>query len=114
MKYALLLYGNEKLWDQATPEQADQTRVAHERFIAMLNERGAFLGGDALARSREALTLRKKAGQVLRTDGPYVETVEHLGGFYLIEAADLDEAIGYAKACPEQIVEVRPVVEYEE
>ncbi|GAA3467777.1 YciI family protein [Nonomuraea roseola] len=45
---------------------------------------------------------------------PYVETVEHLGGFYLIEAENLDEAIGYANACPEQIVEVRPVVEYQE
>ncbi|GAA3316015.1 YciI family protein [Nonomuraea dietziae] len=114
MKYAMLIYGDDKLWEQATPEQAEQTRAAHERFIAMLSQRGAFLGGDALAGSRETVSLRKKDGHVLRTDGPYLETVEHLGGFYLIEAENLDEAIGYAKACPEQIVEVRPVVEYQE
>ncbi|WP_431895372.1 YciI family protein [Nonomuraea sp. bgisy101] len=113
MKYALLLYGNQETWSNATPEQRQETIAAHGRFIELLNERGAFLDGEELG-TGAAVSLRKKDGQVLRTDGPFVETVEHLGGYYVVEARDLDEAIEYAKACPERIVEVRPVVEYRE
>ncbi|GIH80557.1 YciI family protein [Planobispora longispora] len=109
MKYALLLYGDEKIWASATEEQVE----AHVRFTEMLTGRGAYLGGEELDFSSTAVTLRKGSGETLRTDGPYAETVEHLGGFYLVEAKDLDEAIEFATACPEEIVEIRPVVEYQ-
>ncbi|GGS76418.1 hypothetical protein GCM10010156_39000 [Planobispora rosea] len=113
MKYALLLYGNEKAGASATEEQIKEAYAAHGRFTEMLTERGAYLGGEALDFSSAAVTLREGAGGTLRTDGPYAETVEHLGGFYLVEARDLDEAIEFATACPEEIVEIRPVVEYQ-
>lgn len=109
MKYALLLYGDEKIWAEATPEQAAEMYAAYDAFGKLLRGRDALLDGDALETHDTALTLRKRDGQVLRTDGPFVETVEHLGGYYLVEARDLDEAIEFAKACPAPIVEVRPV-----
>lgn len=112
MKFMLLLYGDEKAWAEATPEQIEQTYAAHGAFFELLESRKAHLAGEALNPVAEAITLRKREGQVLRTDGPFAETVEHLGAFYLIEAKDLDEAIEFAKACPEKIVEIRPVVEY--
>lgn len=114
MKYALLLYGDEKFYAEATPEQFEQIFAEHEAFTDLLRSRDAHRGGEALELSHTAQTLRKKEGQVMRTDGPFAETVEHLGGFYLIETKDLDEAIELAKACPSPIVEVRPVVEYRE
>ncbi|MBG0831446.1 hypothetical protein HS041_27240 [Planomonospora sp. ID67723] len=113
MKYALLLYGDEKTWTSATEEQLEEASAAHGRFTEMLTARGAYLGGEELDCSSTAVTLRKGAVGTLRTDGPYAETVEHLGGFYLVEARDLDEAIEFATACPEEIVEIRPVVEYQ-
>ncbi|MFI6503793.1 YciI family protein [Nonomuraea typhae] len=113
MKYALLLYGDAEAWAQATPEQRERSLAAHQEYIEMLVKRDAILGGEELAVPGPALKLSKgEDGSVLRTDGPFAETIEHLGGFYVIEAADLDEAIELAKACPEPIVEVRPVVEH--
>lgn len=122
MKYALLLYADEKRWQEATEEERSRRHARHDEYTALLEARGALLGGEGLSVSTEAVSLRKESERVprtgservLRTDGPFVETVEHLGGFYLIEAADLDEAIELATACPEDIIEVRPVVEYTE
>lgn len=114
MKYALLLYGDAKQWQEATPEEQEESFALHTAYTRMLTERGAYLTGEALDGPSAAVTLRKGEGPVVRTDGPFAETVEHLGGFYLIEARDLDEAIELAKACPEPIIEVRPVVEYHE
>ncbi|MFI6390219.1 YciI family protein [Nonomuraea sp. NPDC050540] len=112
MKYALLLYGNAADWASATPEQIQEGIARHGAYIEMLKGRGAYLEGEELGAPGEAVCLRRGEGAVLRTDGPFVETVEHLGGYYLIEAKDLDEAIELATACPERTVEVRPVVEY--
>ncbi|WP_113700311.1 YciI family protein [Nonomuraea lactucae] len=113
MKYALLLYVDAKARQEATEEERREALERHGGFIALLKERDAFLGGEELGGPGEAVTLRKGSGQALRTDGPFVETVEHLGGFYLIEARDLDEAIELARACPVDIVEIRPVVEHQ-
>lgn len=110
MKYALLIYQVEKDWAGADDEQRRRAYEAHGRFAALLRERGAGRGGEELALSDAATTVR---GELL-TDGPYAETAEQLGGFYLVEAADLDEALGYARelAALGDVIEVRPVVEH--
>lgn len=112
MKYALLLYGPESDWQEADDEQRAASYAAHGEFAKLLDSRDAGRGGEELSLTHTATTVRRGGGEVVITDGPYAETAEQLGGFYLIEARDLDEAIELAKACPEPIVEVRPVVEF--
>ncbi|GIG64680.1 YciI family protein [Phytomonospora endophytica] len=113
MKYALLIYGNEKNWTEADDATREAAMAAHGRFGDLLTERGAMRGGEELESSEAATTVRTDGtGGFVLTDGPYAETSEQLGGFYLVEAADLDEAVEYAKALPGDIVEVRPIVEY--
>jgi hypothetical protein len=109
-KYALLIYGDERQWTEAS--EADRTAMyaEYEKFGKMLEERNAVRGGAELATTSTATTVRSTAGDTLVTDGPFAETTEQLGGFYLVEAADLDEAIEFAKALPAGIVEVRPLV----
>lgn len=109
MKYALLIYGDEKAWEARDERELQANHERHARFMAMLRERGALVSGEELTRSAEAATVRN-TDHVGVTDGPYAETAEQLGGFYLIEAADLDEAVELARQLPEPIVEVRPVV----
>jgi hypothetical protein len=93
-----------------TPEQTAAHHAAHRRFQEAAGAR--VLGGEQLAEAATATTLR----QEMVTDGPFLETKEVLGGFYLLEAADLDEAVALAKLLPEvqaghSGVEIRPVVE---
>lgn len=111
MKYALLIYGDEKVWEARDERELQLTHERHARYMELLRSRNAAAGGEELSRSATATTVRNgESGSV--TDGPYAETAEQLGGFYLIEAADLDEAIELAKQLPEPIVEIRPVVEH--
>jgi hypothetical protein len=109
MKFMLLLYGSEKAWDSADEEQTAALIEQHERFTQMLIARNALVGGEALTETSTAKTVRNADTSV--TDGPFAETTEQLGGFYLIEAADMDEALEIAKQVPEPTVEVRPVME---
>ncbi len=108
MKYALLIYGDEKVWEARDGDERQANDERHARYMETLRSRGAMAGGEELTRSAAATTVR--GGSV--TDGPYAETAEQLGGFYLIEAADLDEAIELARQLPEPIVEIRPVVDH--
>ncbi len=110
MQYALLIYGDEKVWEAATDAENQEKHLRHQRFVRMLQERDAMRGGVELSRSGAATTVRGGGDDVSVTDGPFAEAAEQLGGFYLVEAADLDDAIALAKALPEGIVEVRPVV----
>jgi hypothetical protein len=110
MEYALLIYGDEKAWATRDEEQRRATDEGHARFARMLQERDAMRGGKELASASTATTVRHRGGDVSVTDGPYAETAEVLGGFYLIEAADLDAAIALAKELPEGVVEIRPIV----
>jgi hypothetical protein len=83
----------------------------------MLRQRGAYLGGEALQPVTTATTVRVRDGETVTTDGPFVETKEAIGGFYLVEARDLDEALELAAACPGAkygSMEVRPVNEFPE
>ena len=94
-KYLILIYGPES--DAApTPEQWDQMMQAHGRFAQAVDQQGGkILGGEALQPTATA-TLIRSDGQTV-TDGPFVQTNEALGGFYLIEAADLDQALAFAR-----------------
>jgi hypothetical protein len=114
MEYALLIYGDEKVWASRTEAESQEVLERHMRFSAMLAERGAIRGANELALASTATTLRHDGDDVSVTDGPFAETTEVLGGYYLIEAADLDEAIALAKELPEGVVEIRPVVPHGE
>ena len=102
MKYLLLICTDK-------PFEADPRELDAGPWVEEMDRRGVRLMGDRLRPPADATTVRVRDGEVLVTDGPFLETKEALGGFYLIEAADLDEAIALAKALPEGIVEVRPL-----
>ncbi|MGN9783296.1 YciI family protein [Nonomuraea sp. ZG12] len=110
MEYALLIYGDEKVWAEEDERQLREKDAGHARFAAVLAERDAMRGGKELEPTSSATTLRRRGDEVSVTDGPFAETAEVLGGFYVIEAADLDEAIALAKRMPEGVVEIRPIV----
>ena len=110
MEYALLIYGDEKAWAARTDEEMRELTERHKRFADLLTERGAMRAGRELAPAGSATTVRKQGDAVSVTDGPFAETAEVLGGFYLVEAADLDEVIALARELPETTVEIRPIV----
>jgi hypothetical protein len=100
--------------EQATPEQQAAEMEAYMKYTAMLNEKKAYHGGEALMPTSSASTVRVRDGKPVTTDGPFAETREQLGGFYLVEAKDLDEALEYAAQIPGAAygsIEVRPVWE---
>ena len=94
-KYLILIYGDEQQWAAMAPEEMEKLYAAHRAFAAAAGT--AILGGDELQPASAATTLRTNpAGRVVTTDGPFVETKEAVGGYYLIEAADLDEVVKLA------------------
>ena len=114
MQYALLIYTPEPT-EPSPPEVLAAQMAEYDAFTEHLRERGAMLGGEALDSTATATTVRVVDGQTITTDGPFAETKETLGGFYLVEAADLDEAIAYAAMIPgasDGCIEVRPVWDY--
>ncbi|MFN8621176.1 MAG: YciI family protein [Chloroflexota bacterium] len=109
-KYAILIYEDLNLYSTMSPEGWAALVDAHNAFVQQVFALGGSLaGGEALAATSTATTI--KGGTV--TDGPFLETKEALGGFYVVEARDLDHAIEIAKWCPASLggVEVRPVVD---
>ncbi len=114
MRYVLLLYQDaefERRWADAGDEERAADYAAHGRFAELLSEREALLGGEELALSPMATTVRTRGDEKMVTDGPFAEVAEHLGGFYIVKARDLDEALEFARAAPADTVEVRPLVE---
>ena len=115
MQYLLLIYTDEKLWapdSGADPALLQEITAAHMRLGAELSEAGAMVGGNRLQPTDTATTVRNAAGAQSLHDGPYAETREQLAGYYLVEAPDLDAAIGWAKKIPggpNYSIEVRPV-----
>jgi hypothetical protein len=121
MRYALLILdGNTASPSPEPPDPtvAAQVMQAYSEYTQMLKDRGAYLGGEALQANPTATTVRVKGGKTIITDGPFIEAKEALGGFYLVEARDLDEALEFAAACPGATfggaIEVRPVWEFPE
>ncbi|GII95887.1 YciI family protein [Sinosporangium siamense] len=112
MKYMLMMYVEEKARQDVGPEQARRAAEDHAAYAAMLTERGVLIDARAFAPSAATLVVRgNDAATAERTPGPFAETPEQFGGYYLVHARDLDQAIEFAKACPEDIVEVRPIVD---
>jgi hypothetical protein len=114
MRYALLIYTAEQT--EAPPDDVMTAELdAYNAFTEHVKTRGAYEAGEALDSTSTATTVRVRDGKTLTTDGPYAETKEALGGFYLVEAADLDEAIAYAAMIPGALhgaIEVRPIYEW--
>jgi hypothetical protein len=111
-QYMILIYENEAGWGEATPEQYQEAMVAHGRFAEQVVELGSkIVAGEALQPTATATSIR--ADEV--TDGPFADTKEALGGFYIVECRDLDHALAVAKLCPAPGggVEVRPVMVFE-
>lgn len=116
MKYLLLIYENEKV--SAGMSEAEQGRIFHEymTFTQDIVKSGHYKAGEALQPVSTATTVRVKDGKTVSTDGPFAETREQLGGFYLVDARDLDEAIKIAARIPAArtgSVEVRPVMNFD-
>lgn len=110
MKYALLIYTDTSARGSAPPEAVDQMYQAYAQFGKEFGSR--IVGGEELEGPTTATTVRVEEGDVVTTDGPFAETKEHLAGFYVIEAKDLDEAIQVAARVPSAeygSIEVRPV-----
>ena len=114
MQYALLIYTPESTEEVSREDLAAQMET-YNAFTKHLHDRGAMKAGEALDSTATATTVRVVDGRTITTDGPFAETKETLGGFYLVDAADLDEAIAYAAMIPGAkygCVEVRPVFDY--
>jgi hypothetical protein len=113
MRYLLLIYGDEKAWDDAVPDAMGQMMQEYDGFTKWLSASGALVAAEALEPTNQATTVRVRDDQTMTTDGPFAETKEQLGGFYLIEAANLDDAIEAAARIPGAKVgsiEIRPIV----
>jgi hypothetical protein len=117
MKFLLLLYGDEARWSNLSPEESADSMKLWTAYGQELVDRGAFIAGEALQPTPTAKTVRIQSGEVVHTDGPFAETREQLGGFYMLECKDFDEALDWAAKVPELdgggSVEVRAVMDYE-
>jgi hypothetical protein len=113
MQYLLLIYDAESKWDAMKPEERGKMHAEFGAFTQGIIASGNFKGGNQLHPTSKATTVRVENGKTLVHDGPFAETKEQLGGYYLIEAADLDEATAIAARVPSARVgsiEVRPIV----
>ena len=118
MRYVLLIY--DETTANPSPEPPDPAIVGpmmqeYDGFTDALKDAGAFIAGEALQPNPTATSVRVRDGRTVTTDGPFAETKEGLGGFYLIEAPDLDAALAWAARCPGArygTMEVRPIVDF--
>ena len=114
MQYLLLIYTEEPT--EAPSEDAIAAEMAgYNAFTQRVRDDGVFKGGEALHPSSTATTVRVRDGQTVATDGPFAETKEVLGGYYLLDAPDLDAAIAYAALIPSAShgsIEIRPIVDW--
>ena len=114
MQYALLIYTPERE-TEPTPQELGEEMDAYNAFTEHVRSRGAMKGGEALESVDTATTVRVVDGKTITTDGPFAETKEALGGFYMVKAKDLDEAIELAARIPAAkhgSIEVRPIFDF--
>ena len=112
MQYLLMIYSKEGAWEKMSPAEQQQGLAAYNAFTEALKKSGSLAGSNRLRGASTATTVRVANGKPQVQDGPYADTKEQLGGYYLIEVADLDAALAWAGRCPgasHGIVEVRPV-----
>ena len=115
MKYALLIYGDENDYPAPHSAEAAAEMEEYEAYTQAIIAEGIDRGGEALMPISSATTVRVRDDEVLTTDGPFAETKEQLGGFYLVECDDLDQALHAAARIPgakSGSVEVRPIIEF--
>ncbi len=116
MQYLLLIYEDEKALHDRDEETRNKVFGEYNAFTKSVRDAGQYVAADALQPTATATSVRVREGKTLTTDGPFAETKEQLGGFYLIEAADLDQAIATAARIPSArfgTIEVRPIWAYE-
>ncbi|MBP7147321.1 MAG: YciI family protein [Acidobacteria bacterium] len=116
MRYMLLIYDRESEWPKM--KEADQQAMMAEyfAFTDSIQKSGNYIAGDALQPVATATTLRVREGKALTTDGPFAETREQLGGYYLVKAENLDQALAIAARIPSArsgSIEIRPVMEFD-
>ena len=112
MQYLLLLYSQENAWGNMAPEQQQQGMAAYMAYSEALTQAGALKASNRLQPTAAATTVKVTDGKSQVLDGPYADTKEQLGGYFLIEAPDLDAALAWAARCPgahHGTVEVRPI-----
>src|SRR5438445_3838795 len=112
MQYLLILYSNESGWSKMTPAEQEQGMAAYAAFTEALKKAGALAGSNRLQPISAATTVRVANGKTQVLNGPYADSKEQLGGYYLIDVPDLDAAISWAARCPTAnhgVVEVRQV-----
>ena len=115
MRYLLLIYQNEAEQAKRSQEELGARYGAYEAFTEEVQKRGVFLGGEAVMPINTATTVQVRGGKTLTTDGPFAETKEQLGGYYLLNCKDLDEAIEFAAKIPaakDGSIEIRPIMEF--
>src|SRR5271169_4638253 len=116
MQYLLMIYRNEAELGKMGAAERKQVTADYGAFTQSIIQSGHFKAGDGLQPTSTATTVRVREGKMLTTDGPFAETREQLGGYYLVEAKDLDAAIGIAARIPgarEGSIEIRPVMIYD-
>jgi hypothetical protein len=117
MRYLCLIYDEEKKLGAMSKSESDAFMGEYGAFTEAIRKSGHFLGGEALQPVQTATTVRVRNGKVSTTDGPFAETKEQLGGYYLINARDLNDALQVAAKIPSArigTVEVRPIAEFEQ
>jgi hypothetical protein len=113
VKYLCLIYDDEKLWETMPAAEQDAIMGEYRAYVSDLRASGHYVAGSQLAPTATATTVRERDGRLAVTDGPFAETKEQLGGYFLIEARDLNEAIQVARRIPSArfgSIEVRPLV----
>ena len=115
MRYLLMIHTDEAAYGSRPQEAVEAGNAAYTAYTDALKQNGAWLGGERLRPTDTATTVRIRDGQTEVLDGPYADTKERLGGYYMIDAPDLDAAIAWAARCPgasHGTVELRPIWEY--
>ena len=115
MQYLCLIYQDEKEWQKLPPAESQKIMGEFFAYTDSIKKSGNHAGGNALQPTHTSTTVRVRQGKVATTDGPFAETKEQLGGYYLLNARDLNEAIQLAARIPAArlgAIEVRPVVEF--
>jgi hypothetical protein len=117
MKYALTIYGDESARETASPEDMQAVSQAYGALTQEMQEKGVLVAGEGLYPTQTATTIRVRDDERSVTDGPFAETKEQLGGFYVLDCKDLDEAIDWAAKIPGSqsgSIEIRPVMVFDE
>lgn len=116
MKYFVMLAGDGDVgpWEKLTPEEQQSVMTQFEAFDGACAQRPGveLLGGEALEGGSTATTLRTRQGELTVTDGPYAEATEQIGGFYLVDAPELDTIVDVCRELPAYDIEIRPVIDF--